>query len=105
MAVEAGGKRAVTHFKVLEEFKGFTLVEARLETGRTHQIRVHMSYIHHPLLGDTVYGPAKHPYGLSAQMLHAGVLGFVHPISGEYLEFSRQAPDDFMNTLEKLRNR
>ena len=105
MAVDPSGKRAVTHYKVLEELKGFTLVEARLETGRTHQIRVHMAHIHHPLLGDTVYGSAKQPYGLTQQMLHAGVLGFVHPVSGEYLEFSCEPPDDFKNTLEKLRNR
>ncbi|MBR3296788.1 MAG: RluA family pseudouridine synthase [Firmicutes bacterium] len=103
MAVEPDGKRAVTHYKVLERFNGFTLIEARLETGRTHQIRVHMAHIHHPLLGDTVYGPAKQPFGLKAQMLHAGVLGFVHPVSGEYLEFSCDPPADFQDVLLKLR--
>lgn len=105
MAISAGGKRAVTHYRVTEEYKGFSLIEARLETGRTHQIRVHMSYIRHPLLGDTVYGPAKHPYGLTAQMLHAGVLGFVHPLSGKYMEFSCPPPADFAQTLEKLRKK
>jgi len=105
MAVVPDGRRAVTHWKVLERFNGFTLIEARLETGRTHQIRVHMAYTHHPLLGDTVYGPVKQPYKLSGQMLHAGVLGFVHPVSGEYMEFSVNPPGEFTDTVNKLRNR
>ncbi|MBQ4181547.1 MAG: RluA family pseudouridine synthase, partial [Firmicutes bacterium] len=80
MAVVPGGKNAVTNYRVLTYMNGFTEIEARLETGRTHQIRVHMTSIGHPLLGDTVYGPAKQPYKLNGQMLHAGILGFVHPV-------------------------
>lgn len=96
-------KNAVTHYRVLERFGGFTLVEAVLETGRTHQIRVHMAYIRHPLLGDTLYGPAKNRYGAKRQMLHAGVLGFVHPVTGEYMEFNSPLPQDFEDVLAKLR--
>ena len=80
------GKRAVTHYRVLERFQGYTYVECQLETGRTHQIRVHMASIHHPLLGDTVYGPAKDSHHLEGQTLHAMVLGLIHPVTGEYLE-------------------
>ncbi len=105
MAVVPDGRNAVTHWRVLERFNGFTEIEARLETGRTHQIRVHMAYIRHPLLGDTVYGPAKQPYRLQGQMLHAGVLGFVHPSTGEYMEFSCDPPEEYTRTIEKLRNR
>ncbi|MCR4805055.1 MAG: RluA family pseudouridine synthase [Clostridia bacterium] len=105
MAVVSGGRRAVTHWQVQEAFKGFTEIRAKLETGRTHQIRVHMAHIHHPLLGDTVYGPAKQPYKLQGQMLHAEVLGFVHPISGQYMEFHADPPAEYLQTLEKLRNR
>ncbi len=105
MAVVPGGRRAVTHWRVLERFSGFTEIEARLETGRTHQIRVHMAHIHHPLLGDTVYGPAKQPFRLDGQLLHAGVLGFVHPSSGEYMEFSCEPPEIYTETIAKLRNR
>ena len=97
------GKDAVTHYKVLERFHGYTLVECRLETGRTHQIRVHMASIGHPLLGDQVYGPAKQPFRLQGQTLHAGVLGFLHPRTGEYLEFSAPLPKYFEELLEKLR--
>ena len=101
--VYTNSKNAVTHYRVLERFGGFTLVEAVLETGRTHQIRVHMAYIRHPLLGDTLYGPAKNRYGAKRQMLHAGVLGFVHPITGEYMEFNSPLPQDFEDVLAKLR--
>ena len=101
--VYTNSKNAVTHYRVLERFGGFTLVEAVLETGRTHQIRVHMSYIRHPLLGDTLYGPAKNKYGAKRQMLHAGVLGFVHPVTGEYMEFNSPLPQDFEDVLAKLR--
>ncbi len=103
MAIVKDGRRAVTHYKVLERYNGFTLIEARLETGRTHQIRVHMSSKNRPLLGDSVYGPAKQPFGLEGQMLHAGVLGFVHPRSGQYMEFTANAPEDFNAVLDKLR--
>lgn len=101
--VYTNSKNAVTHYRVLERFGGFTLVEAVLETGRTHQIRVHMAYIRHPLLGDTLYGPAKNKYGAKRQMLHAGVLGFAHPVTGEYMEFNSPLPQDFENVLAKLR--
>ena len=97
------GKDAVTHYKVLERFHGYTLVECRLETGRTHQIRVHMASLGHPLLGDQVYGPAKQPFRLQGQTLHAGVLGFLHPRTGEYMEFSAPLPKYFEELLEKLR--
>ena len=81
------GKEAVTHYRVLERFRQFTYVECQLETGRTHQIRVHMASIGHPLLGDSVYGPSKSPFKLQGQTLHAGVLGIVHPRTGNYMEF------------------
>ena len=96
-------KRAVTHYKVLERFGNFTLIEAVLETGRTHQIRVHMSHIKHPLLGDMVYGPKKKMLGVDTQMLHAKVLGFVHPTTGEYMEFESPLPEEFEEVLRKLR--
>ena len=97
------GKEAVTHYKVLERFGNATYVECRLETGRTHQIRVHMTSIGHPLLGDEVYGSGKNPYHLQGQALHAMVLGFVHPASGEYMEFSAEPPEDMQNVLTELR--
>lgn len=97
------GKRAVTHYRVLERFKQFTYVECQLETGRTHQIRVHMASLNHPLLGDSVYGPSKCPFKLQGQTLHAGVLGIIHPRTGEYMEFSAPLPEYFENLLEKLR--
>lgn len=102
MAVVSGGKPAVTHFKVLERFKKFTLIECTLETGRTHQIRVHMSYIGYPVLGDPLYGPRK-VYGNTGQFLHAKTLGFVHPRTNEYVEFSKDAPDIFYETLEEIK--
>ncbi|MCR5134334.1 MAG: RluA family pseudouridine synthase [Clostridiales bacterium] len=96
-------RHAVTHYKVLERFGRYTLIEARLETGRTHQIRVHMAYIKHPLLGDDLYGRGKNPFGVSGQVLHAGVLGFVHPSTGAYMEFTSPLPAYFTNVLDKLR--
>lgn len=96
------GKSAVTHYRVLNRFRNFTHIECRLETGRTHQIRVHMASIGHPLLGDLVYGPAKCPYKLQGQTLHAGILGFVHPRTGEYLEFSAPLPEYFLHLLGTL---
>ena len=102
---EQNSKRAVTHYKVLERLGTFTHIEARLETGRTHQIRVHMAYINHPLLGDPVYGPAKNPFGLQGQMLHARLLGFVHPRTGKYTEFESSLPEEFQKILGKLRQK
>lgn len=99
----AAGKRAVTHWRVLERFGKYTLIEARLETGRTHQIRVHMTSIHHPLVGDSVYGAGKKNLGIEGQMLHAKTLGFVHPRTGEYMEFDSPLPDYFAEVLQKLR--
>lgn len=97
------GRRAVTHYRVLERFRNATYIECRLETGRTHQIRVHMASIGHPLLGDTVYGSARNPYHLNGQALHAMILGFRHPRTGEYLEFCAPLPEEFEKLLEHLR--
>lgn len=99
----SNSKEAYTTYRVLERFGRFTLIEAVLKTGRTHQIRVHMAYIKHPLLGDTVYGPKKPLYGAQGQMLHAKTLGFVHPSTGEYMEFDSELPEEFQEVLEKLR--
>ena len=101
-AVTAKGKPALTRFQVLERFGDYTLVELQLETGRTHQIRVHMAYIGHPVAGDEVYGPRKTLKG-NGQFLHARTLGFTHPRTGEVLEFTAEAPAIFLETLEKLR--
>jgi len=100
---EKNGREAVTHYRVLERFRQFTYIECQLETGRTHQIRVHMASIGHPLLGDSVYGPAKCPFRLTGQTLHAGVLGIIHPRTGEYMEFTAPLPDYFEELLRKLR--
>ena len=97
------GKEAITHFRVLENLRDASLVECRLETGRTHQIRVHMKSIGHPLLGDPLYGPKKNPYAIQGQALHAMVLGFVHPRSGKYMEFQAAYPEDFLKLLNSLR--
>ena len=103
MAVtEHKSKHAVTHFKVLEQFDRFAFLRLRLETGRTHQIRVHMAYLGHPLAGDEVYGPKKDTTGLNGQCLHAGLLGFHHPVTGEYLEVRSELPDYFTDFLRKL---
>ena len=105
MAVVAGGRRAVTHWTVLERFQGFTYVECRLETGRTHQIRVHMAYTGHPILGDTVYGSKKEVKGLQGQCLHAVGLRFIHPRTGEAVELSCPLTEEFETQLRKLRAR
>ncbi len=96
-----GGRYAVTHYKDIADSGGFSLAEFRLETGRTHQIRVHMAYIGHPILGDPVYGPRKCPLSLEGQTLHAVVLGFVHPRTGEYMEFKAKLPEYFKYALKK----
>ena len=96
------GKRAVTHFKVIERFKQATYIEATLETGRTHQIRVHMSYIGHPIIGDNVYGRKNEKYQLEGQTLHAKVLGFVHPSQDKYMEFEAPLPSYFTQLLKKI---
>ena len=101
--VRTGGKRAVTHYRVLERFGNYTYIECQLETGRTHQIRVHMASLGHPLLGDEVYGRVKSPFKLEGQTLHAMVLGFIHPTTGEYMEFEAPLPEYFEKLLEKLR--
>lgn len=101
-ARDSDGKRAVTHYRVLNRFKNYTHIECRLETGRTHQIRVHMAYIGYPLLGDVLYDSAKCPYKLQGQTLHAGVLGFIHPRTGEYMEFSAPRPAYFEKLLADL---
>lgn len=100
---EKNGRDAITHYRVLERFRQYTYIECQLETGRTHQIRVHMASTGHPLLGDSVYGPAKCPFRLNGQTLHAGVLGIIHPRTGEYMEFSAPLPDYFEELLRKLR--
>lgn len=98
------GKEAVTHFKVLKRFKDYTYIQCQLETGRTHQIRVHMASIKHPLVGDAVYGPAKCPFKLQGQTLHAKILGIEHPRSGEYIEVDAPLPEYFTGLLKKLEN-
>ena len=104
MAVCPDGKRAVTHFQVLARYLGYTYVQCRLETGRTHQIRVHMAYIGHPLLGDVVYGDKKNPFRLRGQALHAKKIGFLHPATHKYYEFVKEPPSSFVSLLEKLTN-
>lgn len=98
-------KEAVTHYHVRERFSQFTEIQAMLETGRTHQIRVHFAYIGHPVLGDPLYGPKKNPFNLNGQVLHAGTLGFIHPRTGEKMEFSVEPPQSFQEVVSKLRIR
>lgn len=103
MAIVEGGREAITHYTVLKRYRGYTHMAFQLETGRTHQIRVHMASIGHPLLGDQVYGPKKCPFSkLVGQTLHARTLGFIHPRTNEYIEVNAPLPDYFLNLLEKL---
>ena len=102
MAVLEDGRNAITHVRVLEEFDGYTYIEARLETGRTHQIRVHLSYINHPILGDEVYGRTTNKFNLKGQVLHAKTLGFIHPTKKEYMEFEAPLPMSFEKILRTL---
>ncbi|MBQ3537029.1 MAG: RluA family pseudouridine synthase [Clostridia bacterium] len=95
-------RNAVTHYEVLERYTGYDFCRFILETGRTHQIRVHCSYIGHPVAGDSVYGPPKNSLGLEGQCLHAAVIGFIHPVTGKYMEFSAPLPDYFINVLNKI---
>ena len=104
MAVVEGGREAITHFEVIERFRGFTHLRLRLLTGRTHQIRVHLSFLGHPVAGDEVYGPKKVITSLKGQCLHAKKLGFVHPVTHEYMEFDSRLPDYFKDFLAKLKN-
>ncbi|MCM1272138.1 MAG: RluA family pseudouridine synthase [Clostridium sp.] len=104
MAIDTqNGRTAVTHYTVVNQLKNnFSLLECRLETGRTHQIRVHMASINHPLLGDDLYGPKSKPFKTDGQMLHAGILGFQHPVSGAYMEFRADLPEQFQKVLSRL---
>lgn len=104
MGIVEDGKHAVTHYKVLERYNGYTLIKCILETGRTHQIRVHMSSIGFPLVGDPVYGFKRQKFKLDGQMLHAKTLGFIHPKTNEYMEFNSELPKYFRNIIDKLRN-
>lgn len=105
MTVTPDGKEAVTHYRVLERFGNYSFIECRLETGRTHQIRVHMAHIGHPLVGDELYGSGKSVWHTEGQCLHAWLLGFVHPASGEYMEFTVPLPDYFEKILNDLRQK
>lgn len=104
MAVVAAGKPSVSRYRVLERFIDYTLIEVTLLTGRTHQIRVHFAYIRHPVVGDPLYGPAKQHLGLTSQALHAHLLGFQHPRTQEYLEFTSPWPDELQNAVDSLLN-
>ena len=101
MGVVSNGRHAVTHYRVIKQLEDCAVLEVRLETGRTHQIRVHMAYIGHPLLGDTIYSSGKNKYGFVGQALHAKTLGFIHPSSGKYMEFSSNLPEEFEKLLAK----
>ncbi|MBQ1274569.1 MAG: RluA family pseudouridine synthase [Cellulosilyticum sp.] len=103
MAIVQGGREAKTDYRVIERFKNYTHIELTLHTGRTHQIRVHMKAIGHPLLGDPVYGPSKSLFGLDKQMLHAKVLGFKQPITGEDLYFESELPEYFTRVIDRLK--
>ena len=102
MAVRKDGKEAITHFKVLKRYNGFTLLEVNIETGRTHQIRVHLSEIGFPVVGDYVYSNGKNPFGIEGQALHAAKLEFTHPITGKQMSLEAPLPEYLKNVLDKL---
>ena len=102
--VSSGGREAITNFTVIERFKNYTLLNCLLDTGRTHQIRVHMKYIGNPVVGDKTYGVKNEAFNLQGQLLHAGQIGFNHPVNGQYMEFSAPLPEDFERVLKVLRN-
>lgn len=102
MAVVEDGKKATTHYEVIERFKNYTLIKCILETGRTHQIRVHMCYLGHPVVGDPVYGYKKQKFNLKGQLLHAKKLGFIHPTTGKYMEFEVEIPEYFKRIIDIL---
>ncbi len=103
MAVKKNGKEALTHFKVIERFNGYTLLEVKIETGRTHQIRVHLSEIGYPVVGDAVYSNGKNPFGVRGQLLHAQKLEFIHPITGKNMVLEANMPEEFKNVIEDLK--
>ena len=103
MAVSKKGKEAITHITVLERFDGFTLLEVNIETGRTHQIRVHLSQIGYPIVGDFVYSNGRNPFGVEGQMLHSAKLDFVHPTKGEKMHLEAKLPEYFEDVLKILR--
>ena len=102
MAVSKNGRNAITHFKVLKRYDNYTLIEVKIETGRTHQIRVHMSYIGYPIVGDAVYSNGKNPFGVTGQMLHAQKLELLHPITKNKLYLEAPLPEYFVKVLEEL---
>ncbi|HNX29140.1 MAG TPA: RluA family pseudouridine synthase [Syntrophomonadaceae bacterium] len=102
MAIDKDGKMAISEYQVLDRFKNYSLVKVKLLTGRTHQIRVHFAYINHPVVGDPLYGPARKHFDINGQALHAGVLGFVHPSTGEYMEFHSDIPPYMQNIINNL---
>ena len=105
IVTDKNSKEAITHYRVLEEFQEYSLLEASLQTGRTHQIRVHMNYIEHPIVGDPVYSNRKNEFGIRTQLLHGRSLGFFHPSSGEYMEFEVEPPQDFKRIIKLLEER
>lgn len=104
MAVAKNGKEAITHFKVIERFNKYTLLEVKIDTGRTHQIRVHLSEIGHPVVGDEVYSNGKNEFGVKGQLLHAKSLDFKHPITGKHMHLEAELPEEFLDVLNKLRS-
>ncbi len=105
MAVDASGKEAITHYEVIEEYDNYSLIKCELETGRTHQIRVHMSYIKHPIVGDKTYGPKNIKLTKSGQLLHAKIIEFIHPKDNEIKRFEVDLPDEFNDIIKKLKNK